>query len=118
MNPASKEREQVGSSLDEIALKEVDSYIERVEKQAEVKSPLQSSPAQTPPPDPVVDDMGKIVMASFGSTNKPNIVLPFTQEELREGLQHKIVDAVRWASEMCKYLIIKYPGRVFFKPQS
>lgn len=118
MNPAAKEREQTPGVIDQIALKEVDSYIERIEKQVEnQQSPLQPAPSQTPAPDPVVDDMGKTVMAQFAATSKPKIVLPITEDQLREGLHHKLIDALRWLAEMAIYLIKKYPGRVFYKPK-
>ncbi len=118
MNPASKEMERGVPSIDEMAMKEVDGYIERIEKQSENKgvvSPLQPSPVINTPAPSVSDDMGKIIMQSASSQSKPKIVLPLDEEELKRGLHHKIFDALRWLAEWSVYIIRKYPGRVFYK---
>lgn len=117
MNPASKELERGVPSPEEMAIKEVDGYIERIKKQSEnksVASPLQPSPKMTTSPT-VSDDMGKIIMQSASSQAKPKIILPLDEEELKRGLHHKIYDAVRWLAEWSVYIIRKYPGRVFYK---
>jgi hypothetical protein len=93
-------------------------YVEKVEKQVETQQA-----ANTQPQQPVVkknstsDDMGKIVSAQFAAQQtKPNITLPMDQEEISEGLHHRVWEGVRWASEWCVMMIKKYPGRVFYLP--
>lgn len=116
MNPTNKELEQRGVSPDEEALKEVEGYLERVEKQAEKAAPLTPAPATTPPPASVYDDMGKVIMqAARKKMGRGEIVLPLTEEGIRRGLHHKVIDAIRWLAEWSIYMIRKYPGRVFYK---
>ena len=93
------------------------SFVERVEKQVENQQPATTQPVQ-----PVVkkevssEDMGKIVSAQFAIQTKPNIVLPENQEEIEDGLRHKVWESARWLSEWCVMMIKKYPGRVFYLP--
>ncbi|MBI3954789.1 hypothetical protein HY333_01970 [Candidatus Collierbacteria bacterium] len=113
----SKEQEQP-SSADEQALKEVEGYIERIERQSEVKSaqsPLQPAPQVQQAPASVVSDMGQIVLQSAQKVGKPKIVLPLTEDGIKKGLHHKMIDGVRWLAEWCIFMIKKYPGRVFYK---
>ena len=110
------EQERVPETVEEQALKEVEGYIEQVEKQAEasVSDVLQPSAGATPTPTPVYDDMGKIVVQAADSSGKASIVLPLDEEEIKKGLHHKVVDGLRWLAEWCIYIIKKYPGRVFY----
>ena len=119
MNPANKERESPVLSVDEMALKEIDGYIEKIEKKTENpadQNGLRQSPQQTTAPS-VNDDMGKMIMAAAKATSRPKIVLPFDEEEIRQGLHHKMIDAIRWMAEWSIYIIKKYPGRVFYRPK-
>jgi len=119
MNPANKEREIPVLSADELALKEVDGYIEKIEKETE-KSANQSGLSQSgmSSPAPVVtDDLGKSIMAAAKMSSKPKIVLPLDEEEIKQGLHHKMIDAIRWLAEWSVYIIKKYPGRVFYRPK-
>ena len=108
-----KEQEAPGKP-EEIAAKEIDSYIERVEKKPEtgLPSPLQVAPGQTPAPAPITNKAGQVILAP---SEPPPINLPLSEPEVREGLHHKIIDAFRWLAEFCIYLIKKYPGRVFYR---
>ena len=118
MNPANKEREFPVLSADEMALKEVDGYIEKIEKKTEVQ-PNQTGVTQvgsTTPPPSVSDASGKMIMSSKSSA-KPKIILPLDEEEIRQGLHHKMIDAIRWLAEWSVYIIKKYPGRVFYRPK-
>jgi hypothetical protein len=107
-----------GSFYEEQASREVQSYIEKVEKKSEVVTdnsqtvvlPKMGNQVQTQ----VGDDMGMIVAKSVQGQGKAKIVLPLTEEELRNGLHHKVVDGVRWLAEWCRMMIKKYPGRVFY----
>lgn len=117
MNPANKERESPVLSADEMALKEVDGYIEKIEKKAENQS-VQTGVTQSGHVSPpmVSDTSGKVIMSSK-SAAAPKIVLPLDEEEIRQGLHHKMIDAVRWLAEWSVYIIKKYPGRVFYRPK-
>jgi hypothetical protein len=113
------EVEPKSRSVDVEAVREVENYVERVEKQMETKKPaslLKPSSTQTVAPQ-VQDDTGNLIMQAAQQQAKANIVLPLDEAEVREGLHHKIWDAVRWLSEWCVMMIKKYPGRVFYSDQ-
>lgn len=112
-----KEVESRSRSVDQEALKEVEGYVERVEKQMETKKPvgpLRPTTSSSAPPQ-VQDDAGNLVMQAAQQQKKVNIVLPLDEKQVRDGLHHKLVDAVRWLAEWCVLMIKKYPGRVFYK---
>jgi len=112
-----KEFEERKLTPEEVAAAEVEGYIEKIEKQAEksaLPTPMTNAPATTPPPAPVYDDMGKVVMQS-AKAGKIKIVLPLDEEGVRRGLHHKVIDGIRWLAEWSVYIIKKYPGRVFYK---
>ena len=114
-----KEQEPIQQSpTEELAVKEVEGYIEQVEKQPEIdNTPLQSAPSQTPTPPPVTDQAGQVVMHP-SEPEVPPIHLPLAESQVTEGLHRPLVDAFRWLAEFCVYLIKKYPGRVFYQPQT
>ncbi len=64
-------------------------YIERVEKQAELKSP-------------VMDDSTGQPLVQSSAPQKPKIKLPLTDGQINEGLHHKIWESIRWLAEWCK----------------
>jgi hypothetical protein len=106
--------------FDQVATREVEDYIERVERQAESQAQVQQTnngnvpqPATQP-----AQDMGNIVSAQFAVTGKPKIILPLNQSQIEEGMHHKIVDGIKWLAEWCVMMIKKYPGRVFYLPPS
>jgi len=105
-------------SVSEEAAREVDGYIERIEKQAEQQNKngggLTPAPGATASPPLVYDDLGKIVMQS-SQLSKPKIVLPLDENGVRRGLTAPLIDAFRWVAEWCVYVIRKYPGRVFYR---
>ena len=104
------------AGLDEVALREVEGYIERTEKQVETQKPVvQQTPSQTTG-QVVQQDMGTVVSAQFAGTTQPKIVLPLNQKEIEAGLHHRIIDGVKWLAEWCVMMIKKYPGRVFYLP--
>lgn len=104
--------------LDQIAIREVEGYIERVEKQAEAQAQTQQTmPVQPPQAKPVQpQDMGTVVSAQFSDVAKPKIILPLNKAQIEEGMHHKIVDGIKWLAEWCVMMIKKYPGRVFYLP--
>jgi len=113
----SREVEPRSRSVEAEALREVEGYVERVEKQMEIKEPtdpLRSSSSKSSPPQ-VQDDDGNLIMQAAQQQKKVKIVLPLDEKEIKEGLHHKLFDAVRWLAEWCVMIIKKYPGRVFYK---
>lgn len=116
-----KEQESIDVGIEQAALKEVDGYLEAVEKKPEIDEQtaifVQPSPSLTPTPPVVTDDRGQVVLSD--SQPKPTAIkLPLSETEVRDGLHHKIIDSLRWLAEFCVYLIKKYPGRVFYKAES
>ena len=103
-------------SPEQIAVQEVQGYVEKVERQAETQQPVvqQQPPQQITPVIPV--DMGKTVSGQFANTIKPKIVLPVNQDILRSGLKKDVSFGIKWLSEWCVMMIKKYPGRVFYLP--
>lgn len=114
--PVTQEREPRAPTIEEQALQEVEGYIEQVEKQTETKKP--SGPLQPAKPIgaslQVSDDQGNVVMQAAQQQKKVKVVLPLDEEGVRDGLHHKVFDAVRWLAEWCVLMIKKYPGRVFY----
>lgn len=114
----SKEMEQPDlQELEQEALQQVEAYIDRVEKKTEldpaVAQVVQQAPSTTPTPPPVADEKGQVLMEP--SEPKPQkITLPLSQEQVTEGMHHKVMDSLRWMSEWCVMIIKKYPGRVFY----
>ncbi|KKT36120.1 MAG: hypothetical protein UX12_C0001G0002 [Candidatus Collierbacteria bacterium GW2011_GWC1_45_47] len=104
--------------LDQTAIREVEGYIERVERQAETQAQVQSV-SQVQVTQPVAQqqqDMGSLVSAQLADVTKPKIILPLNQVQIEEGMHHKIVDGIKWLAEWCVMMIKKYPGRVFYLP--
>lgn len=103
------------TEAEQLAVAEVEGYIERIEKQAEVKPPTAgASPTPTASPAQLADDAAKKIMGLAPKLQKQTIVLPLDEEGVRRGLHHKIFDAIRWLAEWSVYMIRKYPGRVFY----
>lgn len=67
--------------------KELEGYLEKIER--EVKK------------EPVLDDTNGQVVLTPTQNQQVAITLPLTDEEIRLGLHHKIVDSVRWLAEWC-----------------
>jgi hypothetical protein len=104
---------------DEIALREVEGYIERTEKQAETAAQNQTTnQQQITPQQSVPSDMGKVVATQAAASAQQKIVLPLDKTQMEEGLHHKVMDGIKWLAEWCVMMIKKYPGRVFYLPPS
>lgn len=101
---------------EEMAAEKLEGYIERVEKQPEIAADVAqyvkpSGSIAMPQMTPV--DFGAQVMQQAQAQTQ-TITLPLTEAKMKEGLHHKVFDAIRWLAEACVYLIKKYPGRVFY----
>jgi len=68
-------------------------------------------------PGPIKDDFGQILMEAARIT-KPKLTLPLDDKGLKSGLQHKIVDSIRWMAEWCLRLIKMIPDRVTYNQSS
>ena len=100
-------------NADDLAVKEVEGYIERIEKQAESQQP--TVPSSTPQPTAALSDAAAMQAVSLAPKSaKQTIVLPLDEEGVKKGLHHKIWEAIRWLAEWSVYMIKKYPGKVFY----
>lgn len=66
--------------------KELEGYLERVERQ----------PGSTPVQD---DKTGQAILTP--SQSQTAVMLPLTDAQIKQGLHHKIGDAIRWLAEWC-----------------
>lgn len=64
----------------------VETYLEKIERE--------------PGKDPITDDSGQVVLAPTGS-QQVTITLPLTEEEVKHGLRHQIIDAMYWLAAWC-----------------
>lgn len=100
---------------DEIALKEIQGYIDRTEHQAETQQPQLSKPQQVLNPVQISQIPTMTGMAGIAPVvSAQKIMLPLDKIEVEGGLKKSVVDGVRWLSEWCVMMIKKYPGRVFY----
>lgn len=117
MTVARQETNQ-NTTIDERAVREVEGYIDKIERQVEItadqgqKQNTPSQPAVTK--NPTINDMGSMVAQQAHSSGKLNIVLPIDETEVKKGLHHQVIDGARWLAEWCIFMIKKYPGRVFY----
>jgi hypothetical protein len=114
---ANNEREPIRLTPEEIASRQVDGYIEKIEKRPELSQDVQDQGVKVSGdvsmPTQITDDSGGVIATSV--PDAPEIDLPLSQDQVEKGLQHKVVDSVRWLAEYCVMMIKKYPGRVFYK---
>ena len=102
------------TEAERLAAAEVESYIERVEKQAETKPPTTPQPVTPTSGTSLTDDAAKQAMSMAPQLQKQTIILPLDEEGVKRGLHHKIIDGIRGLAEWSIYMIKKYPGRVFY----
>jgi len=79
---------------------ELAGYIEKVEKAAELATP-------------VVDDYTQQVLMQSPNMQRPEVKLPLTEEQIQAGLHHKVWESVRWLAEWCFRQLKLLRGRVF-----
>ncbi len=68
---------------------ELEGYIEKVEKEAELKNP-------------VMDDKTGQILVQSSTPQKPKIKLPLSDGQIEEGLHHKIWESIRWLAVWCQ----------------
>lgn len=76
-------------------LSKLEGYLEQIEQQKA---------------NAVTDDAGKPALTPTGD-DKVTITLPLTEDQVRTGLHHKIIDSVRWLAEWC-VLVMKKAARL------
>lgn len=81
----SKEPETVRKLSEIQAQLERKTYLEKVEEKEE--------------PRRLTDDQGQVLLSAKPSTQ--TVTLPLSEEEIKHGLHHKIVDSVRWLAAWC-----------------
>lgn len=67
--------------------KEVEGYVEKIEKEAELQQA-------------VTDDYHQILVGP-ASSQKPQVKIPLTDDQIQAGLHHKVWEAIRWLAEWC-----------------
>jgi len=82
--------------------KEVEGYVEKVEKAAELKTPI-------------TDDYTGQVLMKPAQPQDTTVTLPLTEEQVRDGLHHKVLDSFRWLAEWCVRQIKMLHGKVRYK---
>lgn len=81
---------------------ELAGYIEKVEKAAELTKP-------------VTDDYTNQVLLGSANPQQVTVKLPLTEEEVSEGLHHKVWEGIRWLAEWCVRQVKKFGGMVTYK---
>lgn len=81
--------------------KEVQEYIEKVEKEAELTKPI-------------TDNFGQILV-SPPAPQQPKIVLPVTENQYLFGLTQKITESIRWLAVWCQRLLKIFGPRAIFR---
>jgi hypothetical protein len=117
--PALGKEIERGLTPDEIALVEIQGYIDRAERQAETQQPQINKPQQVSSPSPnpqIINDSITVGTVPIKAVQRIN--LPINQTEVESGLKRSVVEGIRWLSEWCVMMIKKYPGRVFYLPQN
>ena len=83
---------------------EVEGWLEKVEKE---DSQLQQ---------PVTDDKGQVVLDDSQKQQSGfKAILPLTKDEVNKGLQHKVIDSVRWLAEWCIRMIKIFGNKVAYR---
>ena len=75
---------------------ETEGYMEKVEKEAELAGP-------------VMDDYTQQVLLK-PAQQATKVTLPLTDEEIKEGLHHKVWEAIRWLATWCMRQVQKLQG--------
>lgn len=81
---------------------EVSSYIEKIEKEAELQNP-------------VTDDYTQQVLLKSSANQNPVVTLPLTEDQVKQGLHHQLWEAITWLARWCVRQAKLLPGRVKYK---
>lgn len=102
---------------DELAVKEVENYVERVERQSERSASDAQTQDSTVKPNAQAQSQSTTSQSGNVAVviNKP-INLPLDQSQISDGTKKGVFEGVKWLAEWCIMMIKKYPGRVFYSP--
>ena len=81
---------------------EIAGYMEKIEKEAELTQN-------------VTDDYTQQVLLSSSANQNPTIILPLTEDQVKQGLHHKVWEAITWLAVWCFRQVKLLPGRVKYK---
>ena len=84
---------------------EVEGWLEKVEKE--------DSQLQQPVTDP--SSAGQVLLDNAQQQSGFKAILPLTKDEVDKGLQHKVLDSVRWLAEWCIRMIKMFGNRVAYR---
>ena len=114
----SKERPQIASG-DKQEVTPITEYTRKVDLEPEVEGWLEKSEREeTQPPKPIVDKVsGQVILTTPESSGKEKfkVVLPLTKKEMEKGLEHKVVDSLRWLAEWCLKMIKMFGTKVAYR---
>lgn len=84
---------------------EVEGWLEKLEKEdTKLQQPIaDQTTGQTVLNDPAQQKSGF------------KVILPMTKDEVEKGLQHKIIDSVRWLAEWCIRMIKMFGNKVAYR---
>lgn len=85
---------------------EVEGWLEKVEKE--------DSQLQQPVADPDVTS-GQVLLDNAQQQSGFKAILPLTKDEVDKGLQHKVLDSVRWLAEWCIRMIKMFGNKVAYR---
>lgn len=71
------------------------------EQEVSVKHVLQKVERDHATQAPVTDGSGQVVLTPSQPQQQQIVTLPLTEEEIKHGLHHKIIDSIRWLAEWC-----------------
>lgn len=84
---------------------EVEGWLEKVEKE--------DSQLQQPVADPA--SAGQVLLDNAQQQSGFKAILPLTKDEVDKGLQHKVLDSVRWLAEWCIRMIKMFGNKVAYR---
>ena len=81
---------EVLTHIEEEPIKELieSGHIERVERAAELKTPVMGGFGQPP-------------LVQSSAPQNPKIKLPLTDDQIQQGLHHKVWESIRWLAVWC-----------------
>jgi len=83
---------------------EVEGWLEKVEKE------------DSQSPQAITDDKGQVVLDDSAQQNVGfKVVLPMTKDEVEKGVQHKVLDSVRWLAEWCIRMVKMFGNKVAYR---
>ena len=82
---------------------EMAGYMEKVEKEAELSGG-------------VTDNYVQQALMQSGNQQNKTVTLPLNQEQIEQGLHHKVWEGIRWMAEWCVRQIKLFHGKVIWKP--